>query len=57
MAKKYDVKVGTKLLMYDFVLVSDQAAGELREKKPREAMKKQGRNMKFPDGLPVPDVD
>jgi protocatechuate 3,4-dioxygenase beta subunit len=57
MATKYGVQVGTKLFIYDFVLVSDKEAAELREKKAREAMEMHGRKMKFFNGLPVPDVD
>lgn len=57
LGKKYDVKPGTKLMQYDFVLVSDKDASELREKKAREAMEAQGRKMKYHEGLPVPDVD
>ncbi|RBR15663.1 uncharacterized protein FIESC28_07304 [Fusarium coffeatum] len=57
MAKKYDVKVGTALMTYDFVLVSDTAAAKLRRQKAEEAMAGLGRNFKFIDDLPVPDVD
>lgn len=57
MAKKYDVKVGSALMTYDFVLVSDTAAAKLRRQKAEEAMAGLGRNFKFIDDLPVPDVD
>ncbi|RGP78310.1 putative hydroxyquinol-1,2-dioxygenase [Fusarium longipes] len=57
MAKKYDVKVGSALLTYDFVLVTDSAAAQLRRKKAEEAMAGLGRNFKFIDDLPVPDLD
>ena len=57
MAKKYGVELGSKLMTYDFVLVSDQEAEELRSKKAMEAMKAQGRRMKMYKGLPVPDLD
>lgn len=57
MAKMYDVKVGSALLTYDFVLVTDTAAAKLRRKKAEEAMAGLGRNFKFVDDLPVPDVD
>jgi hypothetical protein len=57
-AKKYDIKEGSKLLTYDFVLVTDEETKDLRNQKAREAMQKLGRdNMKILDGLPVPDVD
>ncbi|ORY10436.1 Intradiol ring-cleavage dioxygenase [Clohesyomyces aquaticus] len=58
--KKYDVKEGTKLLTYDFVLVTDEETNKLREQKAKEAMEKLGRpNMKIVEGLPIPmeDVD
>ncbi|KAH7183553.1 Intradiol ring-cleavage dioxygenase [Fusarium flagelliforme] len=57
MAKKYDVKVGSALMTYDFVLVSDTAAAKLRRQKAEEVMAGLGRNFKFIDDLPVPDVD
>ena len=57
MAKKYGVALGCSLLTYDFVLVSDSQARELREKKAMEAMAAQGRRMRLVEGLPVPDVD
>ena len=57
MAERYGVKVGVKLLMYDFVLVTDAEAEDLRGKKAMEAMAAQGRKMKLWKGLPVPDVD
>lgn len=55
--EKYGVKEGSALMTYDFVLVSDKEAQELREKKAMEAMKAQGRKMKMWKGLPVPDLD
>lgn len=57
MAKKYDVKDGTKLITYDFVLVSEEDSRNLREKKAMEAMEKLGRKSKLHHGLPIPDVD
>ncbi|CAF3541033.1 unnamed protein product [Fusarium graminearum] len=57
MAKKYDVKVGSALMTYDFVLVTEKAAAELRRKKAEEAMAGLSRSFKFIDDLPVPDVD
>jgi hypothetical protein len=56
-AKKYGVEVGTALLVYDFVLVKEQAARELRRSKAEEAMAGYGGKFKFVDDLPVPDVD
>jgi hypothetical protein len=56
-AKNYGVEVGTALLVYDFVLVTEQAARELRRSKAEEAMAGYGGKFKFVDDLPVPDVD
>jgi hypothetical protein len=56
-AKKYGVKEGAKLIKYDFVLVSDVEAKNLREEEAMKAMKALGRRMKLYEGLPVPEVD
>ena len=56
-ALKYDVKLGTKLLTYDFTLIPNQEAAVLREARAKEAMEKLGRKVHFINGLPVPDVD
>jgi hypothetical protein len=56
-AEKYGVKEGTALITWDFVLVSDKEADELRDRKSMEALEKLGRYVKIVDGLPVPDVD
>jgi hypothetical protein len=56
-AKKYDIKEGSKLITYDFVLVTDEEAKKLREEEAMKAMKALGRRMKLYQGLPVPDVD
>jgi protocatechuate 3,4-dioxygenase beta subunit len=57
MAKKYNVKEGTKLMSYDFVLVSEEESRKLREKNAMEAMEHLGLHMKLYNGLPIPDVD
>ena len=57
MAQEYGVKVGSKLLTHDFVLVTSEESAQLREKRARSALEKLGRRVKFLDGLPVPDVD
>ncbi|KAM0235938.1 hypothetical protein ACHAP5_009539 [Fusarium lateritium] len=57
MAKRYDAELGSALLTYDFVLVTDTAAAKLRREKAEEAMAGLGRRFKFIDDLPVPDVD
>jgi hypothetical protein len=56
-AEKYSVKAGCKVLKHDFVLVNDQEAEDLREQKSRDALKALGLQVKFLNGLPVPDVD
>ncbi|KAF2687419.1 aromatic compound dioxygenase [Lentithecium fluviatile CBS 122367] len=57
-AKKYDIKEGSKLLTYDFVLVTDEETKKLRDNEALKAMKALGRdNMTIINGLLVPDVD
>lgn len=57
-AQQYNVKEGTKLLTYDFVLVTDEETKTLRDEEARKAMEALGReNMRIIEGLPVPDVD
>lgn len=48
---------GMKLLKYDFVLVSEAEATNLREEKSKEAFTGLGMEVQFIDGLPVPQVD
>lgn len=57
LAQKYGVEVGCALLEYNFVLVTEDVAMQLRLKNASEAMLAQGKKMLFIDGLPVPDVD
>ncbi|KAL2833738.1 Intradiol ring-cleavage dioxygenase [Aspergillus cavernicola] len=54
MAAKYGVKIGTRLLTYDFVLLTEQEARGLRKKNAIEAMEKQGRKVVFDNDLPIP---
>ena len=54
MAKRYGVKEGTTLLTYDFVLLTEPEARELRKKRAIEAMEKQNRKVIFHNDLPVP---
>ncbi|KAL4801793.1 Intradiol ring-cleavage dioxygenase [Aspergillus unguis] len=56
-ANKYGVKVGTKLLQYNFVLLTDTQARELRRKNAIETFAKQGRKVVFHNDLPVPAVE
>ncbi|KAH8203958.1 hypothetical protein TruAng_001900 [Truncatella angustata] len=57
MAAQYGVKVGCTLMVYDFVLVTKEEALNLRYENAKMAMKAQGKQMRFIDGLPIPDVD
>ena len=45
------------ILRYDFVLVSEEEAGKIRDKNSMIALEKLGKKVKIVDGLPVPDVD
>lgn len=54
---KYDVKTGTALLRFDFVLATEAEATAMKEVKAREAMSKLNRKMKMLNGLPIPDLD
>lgn len=57
MEEQYGVKIGTKLLRYNFVLVTNEVATELRLEKAEDAMKAQAIDVLFIDGLPVPALD
>ncbi|KAH6950311.1 putative catechol dioxygenase [Ilyonectria sp. MPI-CAGE-AT-0026] len=57
LVNKYGVKLGSALLTYDFVLVTDKAAAKLRRQRAEEAMAKLGLKFRFIDDLPIPDVD
>ena len=56
-AAKYGVPEDYALLKYDFVLVSEKEASDLRDKNSMKALEKLGRPIKIVNGLPVPDVD
>ncbi|KAF2263757.1 aromatic compound dioxygenase [Lojkania enalia] len=57
-AKEYDIKEGSKLLKYNFVLVTDEETKILKDNEALKAMKALGReDLKIIEGLPVPDVD
>ena len=56
-AKAYEVKMGSALITYDFVLVTDEAVAKLRREKAEEAMAGLPGKFKFVDNLPIPDVD
>ncbi|KAF2761072.1 hypothetical protein EJ05DRAFT_524333 [Pseudovirgaria hyperparasitica] len=52
----YGVEEGTRMIRYEFVLVSESEARELREMKAMEAVEAQGRRMKMWNDLHVPVV-
>lgn len=56
-AKAYKVELGSALITYDFVLVTDEAVAELRREKAEEAMAGLPGKFKFVDNLLIPDVD
>lgn len=56
-AEKFGVEEGSKVLMYNFVLVTEQESNRLRDRNSLTAMSKLGRKVKLLNHLPVPDVD
>ena len=56
-AKRFGVEVGTALIKYDFVLVTETAVVDLRQAESERALTSQGQSFRFIYGLPVPDVD
>lgn len=57
MATKYEVEVGCKVLKYGFVMVEKEVTTKLRREQAEEAMRAQGREVEWVDGLPVPALD
>lgn len=57
LALKYGVKLGSSIITYDFVLVTETAVAELRRQKATEAMSALGWKFRFVEDLPVPDID
>ena len=56
-AKKYDVKPGSKVMKYDFILASEKEVSDERNKRAEQALAELGHKTKWLNGLPVPDVD
>lgn len=56
-AKKFDVPVGAHDIAFDFVLVSEKEAKDLKDRLAKEALAKLGSTAKIVEGLPVADVD
>ena len=54
---RYGVDETWSELVYDFVLVGDEEAKQLRVKNALDTLKKQGRTARLVDGLPVADLD
>ncbi|KAJ5182102.1 catechol dioxygenase [Penicillium cf. viridicatum] len=58
LASKYPgIREGTRLMTYDFVLVTDKETAQLRDRNSVEALKKLNMSVKLVDGLPVPEND
>lgn len=58
LAEEYKVSPSSKLLQYDFVLVTEDEVNELRHRLAVEAIEKQGiEGLSVVNGLPVPNVD
>jgi hypothetical protein len=45
------------VLRYDFVLVTEKEASELRDRESTSALERLGMKTKIYEGLPVPDLD
>ena len=56
-AKQFGVELGTALIKYNFVLVTEKAVADLRREESERALTAHGQSLRFIDGLPVPDVD
>lgn len=56
-AKQYNVKEGSHMIKYDFVLVTEEESLKLRDENATKALKKLGRKVKLLNHLPVPDLD
>lgn len=56
-AKEYGMNVGDWEITYDFVMVNNEEAKQLKEKLALEALKKLGSTATVVAGLPVADVD
>ncbi|KAL8942254.1 MAG: hypothetical protein Q9216_001779 [Gyalolechia sp. 2 TL-2023] len=60
LAQKYSIEEGSPVIEYDFVLVRDEEARELKLQKNREAMERLGSRkwrLEGAEGLPIMDVD
>lgn len=56
LAEKHGVSPATRLLRYDFVLVTEREAGELRELRARESLAKHGvSGMRVVNGTLTPE--
>ncbi|KAG9246577.1 Intradiol ring-cleavage dioxygenase [Calycina marina] len=56
-AQKHSVELGCALMTYDFILVTEEATKDLRQKLAAEVMESEGKKVRFLDGLPVPYVN
>ncbi|KAH6984032.1 Intradiol ring-cleavage dioxygenase [Ilyonectria destructans] len=53
LATQYQVSSGSRLLRYDFVLVTEQESAALRQRNSNLALERLGRSLQLIDGLPV----
>lgn len=60
-AERYGVKAEERsrwrVLSYDFVLVTEKEASDLRDQNSMKALEKLGKRVQIIGGLPVPEVD
>ncbi|KAH8698716.1 catechol dioxygenase [Talaromyces proteolyticus] len=52
LSERYGVAIGTKVIKYDFTLVSEQESLELRAKNSRQELEKLGHRVEIVNGLP-----
>ncbi len=57
LASQHSLPSHSLLLEYDFVLVTEKEASDLRDEKSRKALEQLGRKIRIVEGLPVPDMD
>lgn len=55
LANKYGVSPDTKLLRYDFVLITEEEAKQVQEEEAWKEAKRQDCNLKVVNGLIVPE--
>ena len=56
-AEKYGQPSNSKIIRWNFVLVLEREANDLRDANSRKAMEALSRRVKFVNNLPIPDSD